>query len=72
MITTDQVKATPMRENYAEASTVLDYLLRLLEQVRVQGEGFSGKRPFGNSSWEYGLYRVTADKLILGAIRSLK
>jgi len=24
--------------------------------VRDEGEGFSGKRPFGNSGWEYDIY----------------
>jgi hypothetical protein len=36
--------------------TVRDYLRTLLETLWRQGEGFSGKRPFGNSSWEYELY----------------
>lgn len=36
--------------------TVRDYLRTLLETLWNQGEGFSGKRPFGNSGWEYDLY----------------
>ncbi len=36
--------------------TVRDYLRTLLETLWNQGEGFSGKRPFGNSGWEYELY----------------
>lgn len=36
--------------------TVRDYLRTLLETLWSQGEGFSGKRPFGNSGWEYDLY----------------
>lgn len=34
--------------------TVRDYLRTLLETL--WREGFSGKRPFGNSGWEYDLY----------------
>ncbi len=36
--------------------TILDYLRILLETLWDEGEGFSGKRPFGNSGWEYELY----------------
>ena len=32
--------------------TVRDYLRTLLETLWNQGEGFSGKRPFGNSGWK--------------------
>ena len=37
--------------------TVRDYLRRLLETLWVEGESFSGKRPFGNSGWEHDLYK---------------
>lgn len=36
--------------------SVRDYLYELLKTLWYQGEGFSGKRPFGNSGWEYDLY----------------
>lgn len=36
--------------------TVRDYLRILLSTLWTEKEGFSGKRPFGNSSWEYDLY----------------
>jgi hypothetical protein len=43
-------------DNDAEASSVREYLVRLLATVWREGEGFSGKRPFGNSGWEWELY----------------
>lgn len=36
--------------------TIRDYLRELLTAVWEEGEGFSGKRPFGNSGWEYDVY----------------
>ncbi len=36
--------------------TVREYLRMLLVSVWDEGEGFSGKRPFGNSGWEYDIY----------------
>jgi hypothetical protein len=36
--------------------TIRDYFRILLETLWDEGEGFSGKRPFGNSAWEYELY----------------
>ena len=42
----------PMGSNDADADTVKDYLKALLGALWDEGEGFSGKRPFGNSGWE--------------------
>ena len=36
--------------------TVRDYLRKLLERLWIEQEGFSGKRPFGNSGWDYELF----------------
>jgi len=36
--------------------SIKGYLKKLLETVWSEGESFSGKRPFGNSGWEYDLY----------------
>lgn len=47
----------PMEGNDSGSSTVRGYLLALLKRVWVDGEEFSGKRPFGNSGWEYDLFR---------------
>lgn len=46
----------PLADNDADAATVRDYLAKLLRKVWTETEGFDGKRPFGNSSWEYELY----------------
>ncbi len=36
--------------------TIKEYLKELLRTLWQEGEGFSGKRPFGNSGWQYDLY----------------
>lgn len=36
--------------------TVRKYLYRLLSALWEEQESFSGKRPLGNSGWEYDLY----------------
>ena len=46
----------PMQGNDAGADTIRDYLVMLLVELWNKGECFSGKRPFGNSGWEYELY----------------
>lgn len=46
----------PMQPNDADAKTIGDYLRALLLAVWTEGEGFSGKRPFGNSGWDSDLY----------------
>lgn len=55
-MTPAQVLALPMQANDAEAATIREYLARLLRAVWDEGEGFSGKRPFGNSGWEHELW----------------
>lgn len=46
----------PLPENDSGARTVRGYLKALLDALWRQGEGFGGKRPFGNSSWKHDLY----------------
>ncbi len=51
---------TPMTANDANATTVRGYLVALAAKVWVDGENFSGKRPFGNSGWQHEVYRALA------------
>ena len=44
------------KSDAGDGITIGDYLKYLLNTVWHEGEGFSGKRPFGNSGWEYELY----------------
>jgi hypothetical protein len=50
------VLAVPMGDNDAEAATIGEYLTKLLQGVWEDRDGFDGKRPFGNSSWEGEVY----------------
>lgn len=43
--------------DFYEALTIKGYLEKLLTTLWCEGESFSGKRPFGNSGWEYDLYK---------------
>lgn len=40
-----------MDKNDSGQSTVRGYLIELLHTLLAEEEGFSGKRPFGNSGW---------------------
>lgn len=53
-----QVLLCPMGTNGAEAETVGEYLHILLETLWIKTDTFSGKRPFGFSSWPYELYEA--------------
>lgn len=58
-----------MGRNGLGVDTIRDYLKELLLQLWYEGEGFSGKRPFGNSGWEYELYTpLIAAKVIDGEL----
>jgi hypothetical protein len=54
--TPQQVLGLPLPSNDAGAATVRGYLIELLAELWKEEEGFSGKRPFGNSGWQYELY----------------
>jgi hypothetical protein len=55
-LTPQRILNCPMRENDAFAATVADYLVALLKTLWREEQGFSGKRPFGNSSWQWEVY----------------
>lgn len=59
-VTVQQVLDCPMGENDADAKTVREFLGTLLLTVWIEQEMFSGKRPFGNSSWQHEVYIALA------------
>lgn len=59
-LTPAQILDLPMGDNDSGARTIRGYLVELLLTVWRKGEGFSGKRPFGSSCWEWDLYAALA------------
>lgn len=59
-MTPEEVLAVPMDpdQNDAAASTIREYLAVLLGTLWEEKDGFSGKRPFGNSSWDFDIYKA--------------
>jgi hypothetical protein len=55
-MTGHQVLDVTMEPNDSDATTIRGYLCALAAAVWNEGEGFSGKRPFGNSGWDSDLY----------------
>lgn len=67
--TADQILAVPLATNDSGASTIRGYLIALLAAVWDEKEGFSGKRPFGNSSWDFDLFAgLVKAKFIAGEL----
>jgi hypothetical protein len=64
-----QVLSLPLDpENDSGEATVRGYLVRLLLMLWQEREGFSGKRPFGNSGWDSDLcIPLVRAKLVPGA-----
>jgi len=54
---------TEIEENDSGETTIRNYLLELLYQAYEQAEGFSGKRPFGDSGWRVMLEDEVANTL---------
>jgi hypothetical protein len=62
-----QILDTPMDgDNDAEAHSIREYLVELVAKMWADGEGFSGKRPFGNSGWTWELYKAL---IVAGHVR---
>jgi hypothetical protein len=55
-MTDEEILDLEIPKNDANAKTFRDYFKALLLNLIVQEEGFSGKRPFGNSGWIHELY----------------
>lgn len=51
-----EIMMLPMQENDADAKTIGQYIMILGATLFEEEESFSGKRPFGNSSWIYDAY----------------
>jgi hypothetical protein len=66
MTEVEAVLAAPLEYEHG-SGTVRSYLHDLLTTLWAEGEGFSGKRPFGNSGWDYGLKVALAKAGILAA-----
>ncbi len=59
----------PMQANDADATTVGDYLRALLKYIWTKNDRFSGKRPFGNSGWQYDIYKaLIVAKVVAGSL----
>lgn len=66
----DEILELPLiNHEDSDAKTIREYFRNLLLTLWHEGEGFSGKRPFGNSGWEHELYLpLVAAGLVDGAI----
>ena len=42
--------------NFGDVDTIGRYIMALGKEVWKHEDGFSGKRPYGNSGWKYGIY----------------
>lgn len=59
-ITPQMVLDLPLPDNESGASTVRGYLVALLTDLWREEAGFSSKRPFGSSGWQWDLYQPLA------------
>ena len=53
----DEILSLPITNSDAgDVKNIKGYLHALMHTLWSEGEGFNGKRPFGNGGWEYDLY----------------
>lgn len=63
----DEILDFAYRFEDAEANSLREYFQNLLFQLWLKGEGFSGKRPFGNSGWKYDIAQcLVAQNVLVG------
>lgn len=55
-MTNDEILDAPYHFKDAAANSLREYFYTLLLALWYQGEEFSGKRPFGNSGWDWDIY----------------
>ncbi|MFD3594372.1 hypothetical protein ACFWU5_16735 [Nocardia sp. NPDC058640] len=57
-MTPAEILNLPLEDSDSGADTIRGYLIALLDVLWQQKEGFGGKRPFGNSGWQWDLYEA--------------
>lgn len=57
----------PMIDHDTEAKTVGEFMGLLAAAVWKWGESFSGKRPFGNSDWQYYVFASVVEAGLMEA-----
>lgn len=63
------ILALPMGSNDADAETIGQFIMLIGAEVFTEQEDFSGKRPFGNSGWIFGVYEsLIAGKVLDGSL----
>lgn len=69
MTNNDILRLTFQSEDLGGIVTVGEFFSELLKTLWIEGEGFSGKRPFGNSGWDGDLIKcLITHKVIKGVI----
>lgn len=53
----DILALTTRRSDLNEVITLRQYFYDLMSTLWCEQDGFSGKRPFGNSGWDYEVYK---------------
>lgn len=56
LVTSQEILDLPMPDGDQLTPTIRAYLIALLSALWLEGEGFSGKRPLGDSGWRIDLY----------------
>jgi len=65
----EAILALKLGKNDSGQKTVHQYLIELVWTIWQEGESFSGKRPFGNSGWQFDLYKpLVKAKIIVGKL----
>jgi hypothetical protein len=66
----NEILELPVRRNdLDEDITIRQYFYDLISTLWTELEGFSGKRPFGNSGWDYEVYQTLIKyELISGSL----
>lgn len=55
--------------DFGKPITMIGYFRELLKALWIEGEGFSGKRPFGNSGWQDDVYlALVKEGLVKGGL----
>lgn len=61
----EEILAVPFYDEDSGAHTVGQYFRLIAFRVWVEDEGFSGKRPFGNSGWCHEVIDVVMEHFVI-------
>jgi len=67
-MTNDEILNIKVIDGDGSQTTIKEFLFLLMSTLWRKEEGFSGKRPFGNSGWKHAIYEALVRENVIDGV----